>query len=131
LLNKRVSLLGSVETILNIYSQRLVDLIREITGKFGISSHDSLYHESLIQQVRASVAGDVLDHMHGVEITEEWLFGSLRREEEKGFCDPDDVYLEIRKREKERIKEGLTPRIRFLDEDAVKKKRATTTRKSS
>jgi len=30
-----------------------------------------------------------------------------------------DVYLEVRKREKERIKEGLTPRIHFLDEDAV------------
>jgi hypothetical protein len=116
---------------LNIYSQRLVDLIREITGKFGISRRDSLYHESLIQQVRAGVAGDVLDRMHGVEVTEEWLFGSLRREEEKGFHDPDDVYLEVQKREKERIKDGLAPRICFLDEDAVKNKRATTTRKSN
>ncbi len=109
---------------LNVYSQRLVDLIREITGKFGISPHDALFHESLIQQVRAGVSGDVLDRMHGVEITDEWIFGSLRREEEKGFRDPDDVYIDVRKREEERIKKGLVPRIRFLDEKPEIKNRA-------
>jgi hypothetical protein len=109
---------------LNDYSQRLVDLIREITGKFGISPHDALFHESLIQQVRAGVSGDVLDRMRGVEITDEWIFGSLRREEEKDLRDPDDVYIDVRNREQERIKNGLAPRIRFLDETPEIKSRA-------
>ena len=108
--------------LLNVYSQRLVDLIKEITGKFGICPKDSLYHESLIQQVRAGVTSDILGHMHGVEITEDWLFGALRKEEEKSFRDPDDVYFDVRKREEERIKEGLAPRIHFLDEKAATQK---------
>lgn len=109
---------------LNVYSQRLVDLVREITGKFGISPHDARFHESLILQVRAGVSGDVLDRMRGVEITDEWIFGSLRREEEKDFRDPDDVYIDVRKREEERIKNGLPPRIHFLDQTPESKSRA-------
>lgn len=113
----------------NVYSQQLVELIRKINGKFGICPQDSLYHESLIQQVRAGVTSDILDRMHGVEITDEWLFGAFRREEEKGLRDPDDVYFDVRKREQERIKQGLAPRIRFLDQTTEKKK-GTTTKKA-
>jgi hypothetical protein len=102
---------------LNLHSQKLVDLIQEMTGKFGIRPEQSLYHQAMIQQVRAAVTGDALGHMHGIEITEEWLFGCLRREEEKQLRDPDDVYLEVREREKRRIQEGYPPRIRFLDEE--------------
>jgi hypothetical protein len=109
---------------LNVYSQRLIDLVREINGKFGISPHDALFHESLIQQVRAGVSGDVLDRMRGVEITDEWIFGSLRRKEEKDFRDPDDVYIDVRNREEERIQKGLAPRIHFLDETPEIKSRA-------
>jgi hypothetical protein len=70
----------------------------------------------LIQQARAGVTGHILAHMNGVEITEEWIFGSLRRTEEKDLRDPDDVYFEVRDREAERIRQGLSPRIQFLDE---------------
>ena len=101
---------------LNLYSQKLVDLIKEMTSRFGILPEQSLYHQAVIQQVRAAVTGDALGHMHGIEITEEWLFGCLRREKEKQLRDPDDIYLEVRKREEKRIQEGHPPRIRFLDE---------------
>ena len=114
---------------LNIYSQRLIDLIKEITGKFDISPQDSLYHEALIQQVRAGVTSDILGYMHGVEITEDWLFSTLRKEEEKGFRDPDDIYLDVRKREEERIKAGFAPRIHFLDELSATQKRIATVKK--
>ena len=117
--------------LLNVYSQRLVDLIEEITNKFGICPQDSLYHESLIQQVRAGVTGDILGHMHGIEITEDWLFGTLRKEEEKSFRDPDDVYFDVRKREEERIKEGRAPRIHFLDEESTSKERTVAVKKTN
>jgi hypothetical protein len=102
---------------INVYSEKLVDLVREITGKFGIHPDQSLYHQSLIQQLRAGISNDVVAYMDGIEITEEWLFGCLRREAEKSFQDPDDIYLAVRDREKERVKEGLPPLIRFLDKD--------------
>jgi hypothetical protein len=116
--------------LLNVYSQKLVDLIKEITSKFGICPQDSLYHESMIQQVRAGISSDILGHMHGVEVTEDWLFGTLRKAEEKNFSDPDDVYFDVRKREEERIKDGLAPRIHFLDEELTQKKRTAVVRKS-
>jgi hypothetical protein len=116
---------------LNVYSQKLVDLVKEIASKFGIRPEQCLYHQSMIQQVRAGVTGDVLAYMNGIEVTEEWISGSLRREEEKGFRDPDDVYLEVQAREKERIKKGLTPRIHFLDNDSPTKKRAPIANMSS
>lgn len=109
---------------LNVYSQRLIDLVRQTARKFGISTREAVYHESLIQRVRAGVTGDILDYMHGVEITEEWIFGSLSKQEEKDFRDPDDVYIDVRHREEERIKKGLAPRIQFLDETPEIKSRA-------
>jgi hypothetical protein len=109
---------------LNVYSQKLVDLVKQITQRFSIRPEHSLYHQSMIQQVRAGVTSDVLAYMNGIEITDEWLFGSLRREEEKGFLDPDDVYIEVQAREEERVKKGLSPRIRFLDDESPAKKRA-------
>ncbi|HTF67384.1 MAG TPA: hypothetical protein VK638_32365, partial [Edaphobacter sp.] len=50
-----------------------------------------------------------------VEHTEAWLFQTLQHQEEKKFVDPDDVYFEVRDREAERGKQGLSPRIEFLD----------------
>lgn len=37
--------------------------------------------------------------------------------EEKKLRDPEDVYLEVRRKEAERASEGLPPRVQFLDED--------------
>jgi hypothetical protein len=105
----------------NLYSQKLVDLIKEMTGKFGIRLEQTLYHQAMIQQVRAGITSDVLGHLHGIEITEEWLFGCLRREEEERFRDPHDVYLDVQERENKRMKQGLPPRVRFLDEEKPRK----------
>ena len=109
----------------NLYSQKLVDLINEMTGKFGIHPEQSLYHQTRIQQVRAGMTSDVLERMHGIEDTEEWLFDCLRREEEKRFLETDEVYLEVREREKTRAKEGLPPVIRFLGKDPPSAKRSS------
>jgi hypothetical protein len=103
--------------LLNVYTQKLVDLLKEISGKFGIGQEDSHYHQFLIEQVRSSVSCDVVESMAGVEHTDAWLFESLRRTEEKKLREPDDVYYLVREREEERAKEGLPPLIRFLDEN--------------
>jgi len=102
--------------LLNVYAQSMVDQLNEITEKFSLNQEASTYHQCLIQYVRASVSRELLEFMAGIEHTDAWLFESQRKVEEKSFRDPDDVYSLVRKREQERLQQGLPPRIRFLDD---------------
>ena len=101
---------------LNLYAQKLVDIVAEISSNLSVLPEDSLYHQYLIQQVRSAVTSDVLDQMGDIEHIESWLFESLRRAEERKMRDPEEVYLAIREQEAERIRKGDPPRIRFLDD---------------
>jgi hypothetical protein len=104
---------------LNVYAQKTVDLLKEVSNRFALNRETSLYHQSLIQYVRAAASRDFLEYMAGIEHTDAWLFESQRKIEEKNLRDPDDVYFLVRDREQERIKQGLPPRIRFLDDAAT------------
>jgi hypothetical protein len=46
-------------------------------------------------------------------------FWKQRREFEKKWRDPDDVYIEVGRREEERKKQGLPPRLGVLPHSAV------------
>jgi hypothetical protein len=87
--------------LLNVYAQKLVDLLNEVGAQFGFNREVSLYHQSLIQYVRAGASQELLGSMAEIELTETWLFQSLRHFEEKKLYDPDDVYLQVREREVE------------------------------
>jgi len=104
---------------LNVYAQKTVDLLKEVSGRFGLNRETSLYHQSLIQYVRAGASRELLESMAGIEHTDAWLFESQRKLEEKNLRDPADVYFLVRDREQERIQQGLPPRIRFLDDAAT------------
>jgi hypothetical protein len=102
--------------LINVHSQKLVDLLEEISKRFGVE-HDSLaYYQSLVQCVRAGASQDIVSFMNDVELTEEWLFEQMRRKEEKKSHDPEDSYLDVRRQEAERKEQGLPPRIEFLAE---------------
>jgi hypothetical protein len=102
--------------LINVYAQKLVDLLEEVSIRFSID-HESLeYHQSLIQFVRAVASQSIAVHMNDVEITEEWLFERQRMSEENKLRDPEDVYISVRQREAERIDLGLPPRIQFVDQ---------------
>jgi hypothetical protein len=102
--------------LINVHAQKLIDLLEEMACRFGID-HDSLeYHHSLIQLVRSGASQSIVEHMNGVETTDEWLFDRQRIVEENKLRDADDVYISVRQREEERIGLGLAPRIQFLDE---------------
>ena len=100
---------------LNLHAQSMIDAL----GEIGRSMHcdDMAYYLTLVQFTRSMVTGDVLDHMSGVEDTEEWIFDTLQCEEERKLHDPEDVYIHVRRREAERVALGMPPRIRFLDEE--------------
>jgi hypothetical protein len=108
--------------LLNLSVQKLVDLLKEISSKFGLAQEESLYHQFLIEQVRSAVSCDVVEQMAAVEHTDAWVFESLRKMEEKKLREPDDVYYLVREREEERAKQGLPPLIRFLDEKPATRK---------
>ena len=105
--------------LLNVYAQKMVELLEELGDNFSINREPMLYRQSLIQYVRASASQDVVDFMSGDELTEEWLFESQCRKEENSLRDPEDVYISVRHREAERAQQGLQPRVRFLDEPQV------------
>jgi hypothetical protein len=114
---------------LNVYAQKMDALLKEVSSKFGLNREVSLYHHSLIQYVRAASSRELLDSMSEIEHTEAWLFQSQRHVEEKKLYDPDDVYLQVRERELERINQGFPPRIDFLDEKlSIHKQTSKTTK---
>jgi hypothetical protein len=102
--------------LINVHAQKLVDLLEEVSSRFGIDHESVAYHQSLIQFVRAATSQSIAGRMNDVEITEEWLFERQRLNKESKHRDPDDVYISVRQRESERISQGLPPRIQFVDE---------------
>jgi len=69
-----------------------------MANRFAIDRDASLYHQSMIQYVRADVSRDLLDSMTGNEITDSRLFEMPGRAKEKKLLDPDNVYAEVRRR---------------------------------
>ena len=107
--------------LINVYSQKLIDLLDEACNRFGVAHESFDHYQSLIQCLRAGASQDIVSFMNDVELTEEWLFERLRVNEERKFRDPEDVYLEVRRQEAERAEKGLPPLVQFLkdaNEDA-------------
>ena len=68
--------------LINVYAQKLVDLLDEASSRFGVEHETVAYYHSLIQCVRASASQDIVSLMNSVELTEAWLFERLRKNEE-------------------------------------------------
>jgi hypothetical protein len=102
--------------LINVYAQKMVELLEDLSRKFAINSESLLYHQSMLQYVRASASHGLIDFMARVEETEAWLHQSQQRAEEQKLRDPDDVYISVRLREAELRRQKLPPRIQFLDE---------------
>ena len=116
--------------LLNVYARRMVELLEELSRKFAVNTESLPYYQSLIQFVRASASHGLIDFMAGVEETEAWLHQSQQRVEEEKLRDPDDVYISVRQREAERLRQRLPPRIQFLDESLPVKAPAAKKRKA-
>ena len=116
--------------LLNVYAQKMVELLEELSRKFAINSESLPYYQSMLQYVRASASHGLIDFMARVEETEAWLHQSQQRVEEEKLRDPDDVYISVRLREAERRRQKLPPRIQFLGELGVAKASAVKKRKA-
>jgi len=72
-----------------------------------------------IEEVRCDVNADFTERLADSERFDEGRFGRQRRDLEKRWRDPDDVYFEVQRREEERKKQGLPPRLGVLPHSIV------------
>ncbi len=72
-----------------------------------------------IEEIRASVNADFSEELADSERFDEGRFWKLRRAYEKKWRDPDDVYIDVGRREEERKKQGLPPRVGIVPHSAV------------
>jgi hypothetical protein len=72
-----------------------------------------------IEEVRCDVNADFTEKLADSERLDEGRFWKRRRDFEKKWREPDDVYLDVQWREEERKKQGLPPRLGVLPHSAV------------
>jgi hypothetical protein len=72
-----------------------------------------------IEDLRAQTNFEVIEHLSDREQHDWAHFGKLRREWDRQFEDPDDVYLKAEQREEERRKQGLPPRLGIIPHEAI------------
>ena len=72
-----------------------------------------------VEDLRAQTNFEVLEQMSDREQHDWAHFGKLRREWDRQFEDPDDVYLKTEQREEERRKRGLPPRLGIIPHEAI------------
>ena len=72
-----------------------------------------------IEEVRCDVNADFTEKLADSERFDEGRFWKQRRDFEKKWRDQDDVYIEVQRREEERKKQGLPPRVGVVPNSAV------------
>lgn len=97
--------------LLNERIDHLVALLRDM-GKFPFADKDSVQCAVVeIEEVRCDMNADFTEKLADSERFDEGHFWKLRRAFEKKWRDPDDVYIEVERREEERKKLGLPSRV--------------------
>jgi hypothetical protein len=97
--------------LLNEGIDHLVALLRDM-GTFPFADKDSVRCAVVeIEEVRCDMNADFTEKLADSERFDEGHFWKLRRAFEKKWRDPDDVYIEVERREEERKKLGLPSRV--------------------
>ena len=97
--------------LLNEGIDHVVALLRDM-GKFPFADKDSMQCAIVeIEEVRCDMNADFTEHLADSERFDEGHFWKQRREFEKKWRDPDDVYIDVERREEERKKLGLPSRV--------------------
>ena len=72
-----------------------------------------------VEDLRAQTNIEVIEQMSDREQHDWAHFGKLRREWDRQFEDPDDVYLKAEQREEQRRKQGLPRRLGVIPHEAI------------
>jgi hypothetical protein len=105
---------------------RRVDQLSAILSnmmKFPFARKDSLQcAQDELEELRAGVNADLTEELANRERDDEGRFWRRRRAYEKKLEDPDDVYFDLERSERERRKKGLPPRIGLIPYSAISEK---------
>jgi hypothetical protein len=105
--------------LLNQGVDHVVALLRSME-KFSFADKDSVQSAIVeIEEVRCDMNADFAEHLVDSERLDEGHFWKQRRAFEKKWRDPDDVYIDVERREEERKKQGLPPRVGVVPHSAV------------
>jgi len=105
--------------LMNQGFDHVVALLRDM-AKFPFAEKDSLQVAVVeIEEVRCDMNADFTEHLANSERSDEGRFWKQRHAVEKKWRDPDDVYIDVERREEERKKQGLPPRVGILPHSAV------------
>jgi hypothetical protein len=105
--------------LLNQGVDHVVAILRGME-QFSFADKGSLRSaQAEIEEVRADMNADFVEHLADSERFDEGRFWKLRRAYEKKWQDPDDVYVDVGRREEERKKRGLPPRVGVVPHSAV------------
>jgi hypothetical protein len=105
--------------LLNEGIDHIIILLREM-GKLPFADRESVQCAVVeIEEVRCDMNAEFTEKLAGSERFDEGRFWKQRQEFEKKWRDPDDVYIEVGRREEERKEQGLPPRLGVLPHSAV------------
>lgn len=105
--------------LLNEGVDHVITLLREME-KLPLADKESIKCAVVeVEQVRCGLNADFTEHLVDSERFDEGRFWKRRQEFEKKWRDPDDVYIDVGRREEERKKHGLPPRVGVLPHSAV------------
>ena len=97
-----------------LWNQGVDQVIATLRGmeKFPFARKEALQHaQAEIEELRADVNADFLEDMSDRELDDGGRFSKQRRAYEIKREDPDDVYIDVLRREEQRKRQGLPPRI--------------------
>jgi len=105
--------------LLNDGVDRVITLLHNME-KFPFADKESVQCAIVeVEEVRCDMNADFTEHLADSERFDEGRFWKQRREFEKKWRDPDDVYIDVERREVERKKQGLPPRVGVLPHSAM------------
>jgi hypothetical protein len=105
--------------LLNQSIDQVVAILRGM-AKLPFADKESLLcAQAEIEEVRCGMNADFTEHLVDSERLDEGRFWKQRREFEKKWRDPDDVYIDVQRREEERKMQGLPPRVGIVPHSAI------------
>lgn len=105
--------------LLNQKLQEAVQILRQLEKCPWLRRDFLRSFQIEVEDLRAQTNFEVIEHMSDREQHDWTHFGRLRRKWDRQFEDPDDVYLKAKRREEERRKQGLPPRLGIIPHEAI------------
>src|SRR6266852_1043925 len=105
-----------------LWNQSVDQVIATLRGmeKFPFARKKALQHaQAEIEELRAEMNADFMEDLSDRELDDGGRFSKQRRAYERKREDPDDVYIDGLRREEERKRQGLPPRIGIVPYSAV------------